>query len=68
MLFMLNAVGLTVTLGLAFPWILMYSLGQLADRYSVRGVVDFDAIVQRAEEEGAFSEGVADALDLDFGF
>ena len=68
MLFVLNAVGLTLTLGLAFPWILMYSLGQLADRYSVRGVIDFDAIVQRAEEEGAFTEGAADALDLDFGF
>lgn len=68
MLYSLNAIGLTLSFGLAFPWILMYSLGQLADRYSVRGAIDFDAIVQRAEEEGAFAEGVADALDLDFGF
>ena len=67
-LYLVNSIGLTMSLGLAFPWILMYSLGELADRYSVRGLIDFDSIVQRAEEEGAFAEGVADALDLDFGF
>ena len=67
-LYFVNAFGLALTVGLAFPWILMYSLGALASRYSVHGEIDFDTIVQRAEEEGAFSDGVADALDLDFGF
>lgn len=67
-LYMLNTVGLVLTLGLGFPWILMYSLRSLAGRYSVQGFVDFDGVVQRSTEEGAVAEGVADALDLDFGF
>jgi uncharacterized membrane protein YjgN (DUF898 family) len=67
-IYLVNIFGLTFSLGLAFPWILMFSLSELADRYSVRGLIDFDEIVQRAEEEGAFAEGMADALDLDFGF
>ncbi len=66
-LYLVNIVCLTLTLGLAFPWVLMYSLGELADRFSIRGQIDFETIVQRAEAEGAFSDGMADALDLDFG-
>ncbi len=66
-LYLVHIVGLTLTLGLAFPWVLMYSLGELAKRFSIRGQIDFETIVQRAETEGALSEGIADALDLDFG-
>ncbi len=57
-----------MTLGLAFPWILMYTLEDLASRYYVTGRIDFDDVMQRAEDESAISEGLADALGLDFGF
>lgn len=66
-LFVLNVVGLTLTLGLAFPWITMYSIRILADRYTICGVIDFDAIEQIAEVEGAIADGFADALDLGLG-
>jgi uncharacterized membrane protein YjgN (DUF898 family) len=67
-LFLLNTLGLALTLGLAFPWILMYTLRDLAGRFHVEGRLDFEAIAQRAEGESAVSDGLADALDLDFGF
>jgi len=67
-LYLLNVFGTTMTLGLAFPWILMYTLEDLAGRYSVTGYIDFDDVMQRAEDESAISEGLADALDLDLGF
>ena len=67
-LYLLNVFGATMTLGLAFPWILMYTLEDLAGRYYVTGYIDFDDVMQRAEDESAISEGLADALDLDFGF
>ena len=40
----------------------------VAERASVEGVIDFDAIEQRARTEGATADGFADAFDLDLGF
>ena len=65
---LLNMFGVPMTLGLAFPWITMYSLRLVAERASVEGVIDFDAIEQRARTEGATADGFADAFDLDLGF
>jgi len=67
-LLMLNAIGTTLTLGLAFPWITMYSIRLVAEWTSVECAIDFDAIEQRARTAGATSDGFADALDIDLGF
>jgi uncharacterized membrane protein YjgN (DUF898 family) len=66
-LFLLAILGTTLTLGLAFPWITMYSIDLIARRTSVVGEIDFDAIEQRSREEGATADGFADAFDLDLG-
>lgn len=67
-LMLLNVFGTTLTLGLAFPWITMYSLRRIARRIHVEGVIDFESIEQRTREEGAVADGFADAFDLDLGF
>lgn len=66
-LFLINTFGLTLTLGLAFPWILMHSFRELARRYEVVGSIDFASVLQRDEAEDAASDSIADVFDLDFG-
>ncbi len=46
-LFLLNLWGSTLTLGIAFPWIAMYSLRYMAQRVYVEGSIDFENIEQR---------------------
>ncbi len=66
-LFLLHVWGTTLTLGLAFPWIAMYSLRYMAQRVYVEGSIDFENIEQREEGAGAAADGFADALDIGLG-
>jgi uncharacterized membrane protein YjgN (DUF898 family) len=66
-LFLLHVWGTTLTLGLAFPWIAMYSLRYMARRVYVEGSIDFENIEQREEGAGAAADGFADALDIGLG-
>jgi uncharacterized membrane protein YjgN (DUF898 family) len=66
-LFLLNLWGSTLTLGIAFPWIAMYSLRYMAQRVYVEGSIDFENIEQREGGAGAAADGFADALDIGLG-
>jgi uncharacterized membrane protein YjgN (DUF898 family) len=66
-IYLLNIWGTTLTLGLAFPWILMYSVRYAAERIGVEGWIDFESIGQREAGGGAAADGFADALDIGLG-
>jgi uncharacterized membrane protein YjgN (DUF898 family) len=66
-IFLLNIWGTTLTLGLAFPWITMYSLRYMTKRIYVEGEIDFDSIEQREGGAGAVADGFADAFDIGLG-
>jgi uncharacterized membrane protein YjgN (DUF898 family) len=66
-IFLLNVFGTTLTLGIAFPWITMYSLRYMARRIHVVGSIDFENIEQREGGAGAAADGFADALDIGLG-
>jgi uncharacterized membrane protein YjgN (DUF898 family) len=66
-IFLLNVFGTTLTLGLAFPWITMYSIRYMARRVCVVGSIDFENIEQREGGAGAVADGFADALDIGLG-
>ncbi len=67
-LYLLAAFATPLSLGLAFPWITMYSIRLVASRLSVVGAIDFEGIEQRARDAGATADGFADVLDIDIGF
>jgi uncharacterized membrane protein YjgN (DUF898 family) len=64
---LLNLVGLTLTLGLAFPWITTYTLTEVLRRITFEGYIDFDTITQRAKLQGAGGEALADVMDVGIG-
>jgi uncharacterized membrane protein YjgN (DUF898 family) len=66
-IFLLNVWGTTLTLGIAFPWITMYSIRYMTQRTQVEGSIDFDNIEQREGGAGAAADGFADALDIGLG-
>jgi uncharacterized membrane protein YjgN (DUF898 family) len=66
-IFLLSVFGTTLTLGIAFPWITMYSLRYMARRVHVEGSIDFENIEQREGGAGAVADGFADALDIGLG-
>lgn len=64
---LLQVVGLTLTLGLAFPAIMTYTLGYVLDRTRFVGDLDFEALSQVASEGDAAGDGMAGVLDLGMG-
>ena len=56
-----------VTLGIAIPWVQTRTHAFFCDRLSLKGTVEWAQIEQRAQQAGATSEGLADALDVDVG-
>jgi len=66
-IFWLRVLGTTLTLGIAFPWITMYSLRYMVRRVHVEGSIDFENIEQREGGAGAAADGFADALDIGLG-
>lgn len=61
---LLQVFGITLTLGLAFPWIAVYSLEFVLKRTRMVGPIDLAAI-QRAPALGnAVADGLADVLDV----
>jgi uncharacterized membrane protein YjgN (DUF898 family) len=66
-IFLLGTFGTALTLGLAFPWITMYSMRIMAERTCVVGAIDFDSVEQLLKEAGATADGLVDVLDIDVG-
>jgi uncharacterized membrane protein YjgN (DUF898 family) len=64
---LLQLFGLTLTLGLAFPWIACYSLSFTLARIRFVGPVDFSAVYQAQSPGSAAADGLADALDIGVG-
>jgi uncharacterized membrane protein YjgN (DUF898 family) len=60
----LQIVGMTMTLGIAFPWITTYSLRFVLERMRFAGPIDFAHIYQAASSGDAAADGLADALDV----
>ena len=56
-----------MTLGLAFPWVAVWSLRRVAERVTFEGMIDFAAIAQRTVAAGAGGDALADALDVGLG-
>jgi uncharacterized membrane protein YjgN (DUF898 family) len=65
--FMLNFTNLLltiVTLGLAFPLVIVRYRKFLADHLSVTGNMQLSKVVQQAQKSNALGEGVADGFDM----
>jgi len=60
----LQMIGMTMTLGIAFPWITTYSMSFVLERMRFTGPVDFAHIYQAASSGDAAADGLADALDV----
>ncbi|HKU42348.1 MAG TPA: DUF898 family protein [Polyangiales bacterium] len=60
----LQMLGLTFTLGIAFPWIMTYSMRFVLERMRFVGNIDFSHIYQAETSGNAAADGLADALDL----
>jgi uncharacterized membrane protein YjgN (DUF898 family) len=56
--------GITFSLGLAFPWVVTYSLNYVLQRTRFVGPIDFAHIYQAASSGNATADGLADALDV----
>lgn len=52
------------TLGLATPWVLTFIFRTFADRMSLEGHIDFEAIHQTERSGDAVGEGLAELLDI----
>ena len=64
---LLQILVVTFSLGLAFPWVVTYTLNYTMARTRFEGPIDFSR-VRRAESEGdATADGLADALDVGLG-
>jgi uncharacterized membrane protein YjgN (DUF898 family) len=61
-----NGFLLLVTLGLAYPWNVARSLSVTYSWLSVRGPLELDAVVQRAQRVSATGEGLAGFFDTGF--
>ena len=56
--------GTTLTLGLAFPWIVCYALDTVLQRMTFEGEIDFAQISKAPAVGNAVGDGLADAMDL----
>ena len=63
-LLILQIFGVTLTAGLAFPWITTYSLQFTMSRLRFVGPIDFARIYQANADGSATADGLADALDV----
>jgi uncharacterized membrane protein YjgN (DUF898 family) len=63
-LWLLQVFGLTLTLGLAFPWITTYTLRFVLERMRFVGPIDFEHIYRAETQGNATADGLADALDV----
>jgi uncharacterized membrane protein YjgN (DUF898 family) len=64
---LVQVLGTTLTLGIAFPWIVTWAVREVLDRIDLVGTIDFDRIAQRAGQESATSDALADVLDVGLG-
>lgn len=64
---LLQIFGITLSLGLAFPWITCYSLSFVLERMKLVGPIDFAHIYQADAQGSATEDGLADALDVGVG-
>lgn len=60
----LQMIGITFTLGIAFPWITTYSVRFVLERMRLVGPIDFAHIYQAPSSGNAAADGLADALDV----
>lgn len=60
-----NLLLLVVTLGLAFPWVMVRNAKFGLANIVLIGSLDLDSILQEAQAAGATAEGLADFLDVD---
>lgn len=67
MLTMLQAVGLTLTLGLGFPLVMTYTLRYMLERTRFVGELDFESLSQVPSDGDAAGDGAAGVLDVGFG-
>ena len=65
-LFLSNILILVFTLGFGAPWVKVRVLAYYLGNLSLKGQIDFDAIVQQAQGETATAEEIGDFLDMDF--
>lgn len=63
-LVLLQLFGITLTLGLAFPWIAVYTLEFVIQRTRLVGPIDFAAIERAPALGNAVADGLADVLDV----
>ena len=63
-LYLVQVLGLTLSLGLAFPWLMSYALRFTLERMRFVGSIDFATIEQSEFQGSAAADGFADALDV----
>ena len=64
---LLNVFGTVFSLGIAFPWIAVFSVRRLLERFSFYGTIDFDRISQGAHSGNAAADGMADMMGVSLG-
>ena len=62
---LLGGLGLVFSLGLAFPWVLVYILSTTMERLTFEGPIDFALIKQREQTGDAMSDALATELGVD---
>lgn len=60
-----NILLLVVTLGLAYPWVVIRKRQYMATHLAVAGNMQLSAVVQEAQQSGILGEGFADGFDMD---
>jgi uncharacterized membrane protein YjgN (DUF898 family) len=63
-LYLSNLGALVLSLGLAYPWVVVRTARTLAAHLRMHGELDLAAIEQHAASAPRTGEGLADALDL----
>jgi uncharacterized membrane protein YjgN (DUF898 family) len=61
---LLQVLGVTLSLGLAFPWVTTYMLRFTLQRMRFVGPIDFEHIYPAPSQGDAAADGLANALDL----
>lgn len=64
---LLQLFALTATLGIAFPWVLTFSLNYTLERIRFLGPIDFGSVLQAPSSGDAAADDLADVLDVGLG-
>jgi uncharacterized membrane protein YjgN (DUF898 family) len=63
----INVLAIGFTAGIAFPWVVTYTLRELVSRMTLVGPIDFSQVMQQAPSGNAAGDTLASALGVELG-